>query len=166
MAHPRPIPAFVAEDLTRLWARVDKSGGEAACWPWQGGSHKNGHGQIRIAGRVYYVHRVVYSVAVGFTDELKLVCHKCNNPPCCNPAHLYEGTHKDNARDTLMVGSLRKGSRRGARNPAARLSETDVAEVRGWLAEGVSKAEIARRKGVSRTAIYWIEKGRNWKSHA
>lgn len=83
-----------------FWDRVDKSGGPDACWPWMGSRSRHGYG--RLANKAVShtsAHRaaLAYAVAVPFDGACAL--HKCDNPPCCNPTHLYWGTKADNARD-------------------------------------------------------------------
>lgn len=89
--------------------------------------------------------------------------HSCDNPPCCNPAHLSAGTNQQNLADAAAKGRL-SGRRvlRGEENPAALLTPTDVVEIRTMLAARISKTEIGRRKGVSRHTIRFIESGRLW----
>lgn len=109
----------------RLARRLDKSGGPDACWPWMGsrntgGSGKN-HGSIQ-AGRMVKAHRIAWILAGGPVPDGMCVLHRCDNPPCCNPAHLFLGTVADNNRDrdakgrsnraaNLALGPLKNASR-------------------------------------------------------
>lgn len=94
---------------TWFWEKVDRSGGPRACWPWLGASTdpkrgKNGtYGRCRAWGTQTTAHRVALALHLGrdIRDGL-FVLHSCNNPPCCNPAHLREGTHKDNMLDLRL----------------------------------------------------------------
>ncbi len=85
----------------RLWARVDRSAGEQACWPWTGAKKQGGYGKIGKGGDEGWVltHRVAWEMAHGRIPEGKVVCHTCDNPSCCNPGHLFIGTQADNLRD-------------------------------------------------------------------
>lgn len=88
----------------RLDARLLKGAEPGACWVWTGATLK-GYGQIGDAGVVKYAHRVAYELAFGPIPDGLMVCHRCDNPPCCNPDHLFTGTALDNVAD--MVGKGR-----------------------------------------------------------
>lgn len=93
----------------RFWSKVDQSGGSDACWPWtaavwadRGGYGKFQAGSGRSGTRVVYAHRFAYELIHGpIGDRFLLVCHRCDNPPCCNPVHLFLGTHQDNSDDMV-----------------------------------------------------------------
>ena len=98
--------------MDRLWSRVDKTGD---CWVWTGATTTAGYGEIRFGGKVVRVHRLVYELTVGPIPEGMGVLHRCDNPPCCRPDHLFLGTQRDNARDMVAKGRKR-GGRRAATN--------------------------------------------------
>lgn len=105
---------------TRLWARVDKSGGPDVCWPWTGARRAEGYGMISDGnGHNTGTHRLAWTFTNGPIPAGLFVCHRCDNPPCCNPAHLFLGTNADNARDRADKGRgnahLRSGDRNGMR---------------------------------------------------
>ena len=90
----------------RFWSKVDRSGGPDACWPWMAARNEHGYGVMRIEGRNVRAHRVSLTLAAGKSDpgpSVK-VLHSCDNPPCCNPAHLRYGTQGDNIRDAIERG--------------------------------------------------------------
>ena len=85
--------------------RVDRSAGPGACWPWTGPRHSAGYGLFRRQ----YAHRLALESALGRPLGSGMeACHSCDNPPCCNPAHLFEGTHQDNVRDMAAKGRHRR----------------------------------------------------------
>ncbi len=103
---PRPVP-------DPLWSRVDKTG---ACWTWTGRRNAGGYGVLRIRGRsskILFAHRLAWELTNGPIPDGLFVCHHCDNPPCCNPEHLFVGTPKDNCHDMMAKG------RHCPRKPAA-----------------------------------------------
>jgi hypothetical protein len=90
------------EDL--LWPRVDRQRAPTDCWPWTGYTNTRGYGVIRINRRTVLAHRIAYQVERGPIPDGLFVCHHCDNPPCCNPAHLFLGTQTENMRDMISKG--------------------------------------------------------------
>lgn len=134
---------------------------ERGCWLW-GRTLSAGYGAMTVEHRTVRVHRLAFALHHSrIEQELLEVCHRCDNPRCCNPDHLFEGTHADNVRDAISKGRARapSGPRLlGVSNPAAQLSEEAVSEIRG--ATGVSQQEIARRFGVSQSTVSAIKLGK------
>ena len=88
-----------SQAVSRFWARVARRG-DGECWEWCAARHERGYGRVRWKGRIRSTHRVAYEIGFGRPPaDHELVLHHCDNPPCCNPDHLYIGTHADNARD-------------------------------------------------------------------
>jgi HNH endonuclease len=88
-----------------VWTKIDRRG-EDECWPFVGARTTKGYGCIGIGQRVYLAHRVVYVLAIGAIPPSLFVLHRCNNPSCCNPKHLYAGTHQDNMEDAKRNGKI------------------------------------------------------------
>lgn len=144
----------------RLWAKIDRRGPDE-CWPWLASSDRGGYGHIGHGGRVLRATRVVY--AVTHPDESMdglLVLHSCDNPPCCNPAHLRLGTHADNAADKIARGRQYAG----ARHRSAKLTCEKVVEIRCRLEAGATLAQLGREHGVRFQSIQAIANGRTWRT--
>lgn len=152
--------------IQNFWDRVDKSG---ECWIWTAYTNKQGYGIIQIDGKKYKTYRISFFLANGYYPKLPMmVCHKCNNPICVNPNHLYEGNHKDNKRDSILAGTAyfgyKKGEQIGEKNNQAKLTEQDVLEIRSlrdWA--NMSQQGIADIYGVDRGTIRDICNYKNWK---
>lgn len=94
-----------AEFKDKFWQWVDKSAGPDACWPWLGKRMKAGYGRYRLRRKTHSAHRHALTVSVGDPpDQGAFAMHSCDNPPCCNPAHLRWGTHQDNMNDRMVRG--------------------------------------------------------------
>jgi len=154
MITPKPIKLTEA-DIARFWSKVDKRGPDD-CWEWTGRVNPKKYGLFDCAGSYFLTHRVAYVVTNG--DTKLRVLHDCNNPPCCNPAHLYAGTDKDNIRQCINDG--RRADLCGEEHGRAKLTESDVRAIR---ADGRSQRVIAKEYGISQAEVSHICRGRTWK---
>lgn len=157
-----------------VWRRVDRKE-PTECWEWIGKQYRDGYGQCHWASKQQQAHRVVWTIANGPIPNGLFVCHRCDNRSCCNPAHLFLGTHQDNMRDRNSKQRTARGPRspaalhpdrivRGEANSNARLTVDDVLAIRA--APGSSAAELAplaQRFGVSLSHIQKIRYGRAWR---
>lgn len=82
---------------------------DTSCWEFNGFRHRQGYGTIWVRGRQWRAHRLMYTKAIGPIPPGLFVCHTCDNTPCCNPAHLFLGTHTDNQRDMIAKNRHSKG---------------------------------------------------------
>jgi len=108
-----------------FWDRVDVRGADE-CWPWTACRNQvTGYGRVSFRGNYYHTHRLAFSLSRGNPPSGLCVLHHCDNPPCCNPFHLYVGTHGDNARDREN-----RGRGRFPRSPHA--TKTEYYRARYW----------------------------------
>ena len=142
-----------------LWSKVDKKGPDE-CWEWKGFRNEQGYGRTWINDKGYYAHRVIFALAnEGVIDRsapknryaFGYIMHTCDNPPCCNPAHLRACTHGENIADKTAKG--RNWTPKSTESPRAKLTADQVRTVRKLYASGVSFNEIAAFYKVSRSCI-------------
>jgi hypothetical protein len=131
---------------------------ENGCIVWSGRVNKDGYGLIRIgalgskAGRQVYVHRLAAALWNGFDLASPMfILHRCDNPPCWNPEHLFEGTNTDNVRDCIKKG--RRRDKRGEENINSKLTYAQVVEIRKAVGDGATQTRVARDYGVSGNTI-------------
>ena len=149
------IPQHVRD---RFWSKVDVCGLDD-CWDWQGSVAHDRYGGFSawIDGKVrsFKSHRFAYAMENGEVSEGTSVLHSCDNRRCCNPGHLWEGTHEDNMQD--MVDKLRCSH--GERHRKTTLTSADVAEIRS---SNECANALAKRFHVHRTTISRIIRRKTW----
>lgn len=135
--------------------------GEATdCWEWTGPKNSTGYGALVIARNTWTAHRLSYLLHNGDIPEGAFICHRCDNPPCVNPAHLYAGTPADNVRDREERNRSR--TLRGEANGMALLTEDSVRAIRSLVEQGIPRASIAEQFGVCKATVSHIAVRRNW----
>ena len=144
----------------RFFKKVDIPHGGFGCWTWTGSKIRHGYGHFRVNGRLALAHRFMFELVNGVIGYGKHVCHVCDNPSCINPAHLFEGTPSENARDAFEKG--RRSSWKGSEHPNAKLTEGDVLEIRKLL-KTFRPSVIAEKYGITRTLVYQIRARKAWR---
>ena len=129
------------------------------CLEWLGCYSGRGHGQISVGGKMIGTHVVIFESIHGYRPPM--VCHSCDNPPCCNGAHLFPGTAKVNTAD--MWAKKRQGLAVGENHPANRLSREQVIAIDCSLGQGVAVKLLAQQNSVSTSCIYDIKNGKRYK---
>lgn len=141
----------------RFWEKVEVRAPHE-CWPWLAATKQGGYGKIADdSGRIQLAHRIAYRLAFGDIPPDRVVCHRCDNPGCVNPQHLFVGTQAENLRDMRI--KRRGNPPRGSRHPEARLDEALAARVR---ADVRSHRRIAKDYGIGKSTVGMIKAGATW----
>lgn len=168
-------PKYLERLKSRFWAKVDKKVGQNGCWLWTGYLNQDGYGRIWIETRMVMAHRVAYAITNSDVPENLSVCHSCDNPGCVNPEHLWLGSHLENMTDMYQKKRRKAASgkkngthtrpdkvRRGEKNNTAKLTPTEVAEIRNLSQQGVSRLQLSQTYKVSIFAIRQIITKKSW----
>lgn len=174
---------FPSNFKKRFWDKVIKG---PECWEWEASRSKAGYGQLQvrsISPRPLLAHRVSWILANGEIPNGLFVLHKCDNPACVRPSHLFLGTQRDNNTDRQRKGRTASGDCNGSRtqpernsfvrnrgsglfgekHPGAKLSDAQVEELRREFEAGTNRESLARRFGISVTHVYRLGKGQGRK---
>ncbi len=158
-----PIPRWTAKDTARFWSKVDRSGGPDACWPWTGYRGGPGYGQLMWRRVKMQAHRLAWMLANRAHLHGLCACHRCDNPPCCNPAHLFLGTPADNMRDMTEKGRRSTVPSKGERHGMAKLTAAKVLAIREKRKNGFSTKQLAEMYGIRTGHVRGIVRGTHWK---
>lgn len=146
-----------------IWQRVDQ-GGPNECWEFTGATSGDGYGSVNLNGKTVGAHRIAWEAAHGPIPPGLHVLHKCDHPSCCNPGHLFLGTHADNMADRSRKGRTNRESRNaGSLNGYSRLTEETVRWARGQIAAGRSRGAVARDLNVHRATVGYAVAGKTWR---
>lgn len=142
------------------------------CIEWMGSRIHDGYGRVKVGGKSFRVHRRVWALLSGPIPDGIDVLHSCDNPPCCNPDHLFLGTNQDNVDDRTAKGRHSSGAAhwmrrlpgrlRGECNGKAVLTVDDVRCIRARHVLGERNIDIARSLGVGKSTIFNVVTRRTW----
>ena len=173
------LPNMSTADICRLWGKIERRGPDD-CWPYVFAREPTPRPLfwLKSLGRCVLAYRAVWAVEHG-EDPSGLVCHSCDNPICCNPAHLWVGTPKDNSQDCAKKGrqflqrhpdqarwrapGITVNQAKGSRIAMSKLDERQVAAIKARFRAGGRTNEIARAFGVKSCTITHIRTGRTWR---
>ncbi|MCC0013822.1 MAG: HNH endonuclease [Rhodobiaceae bacterium] len=167
---PDSVPVKIDVDSPRFWSKVAVTASDDDCWEWQAATDKRGYGRFSVGtsrNATMLAHRAAFVLSAGFLPEA--VCHRCDNPRCCNPDHLFAGTRNDNNKDMTAKGRhwsvvCPEKSVKGEAHGSAKLTEDDVIAIRREYASGhVSQRALAARYGVSQRTVVKIVKRIGWR---
>jgi predicted XRE-type DNA-binding protein len=146
----------------RFWSNVNITD-LFECWNWIGDINNLGYGRLSFKGQRTKAHRLSYTLNIGPILGNLFVCHKCNNPSCVNPSHLYLGTSQDNMTDKVKANRQSHASSPGEKNGMSVLTESQVIEIIGLLkTANMTQKEIAKKYSTGRSAISHINLNNTW----
>lgn len=184
----KPIPHLSESKKQIFLSRIDVRGPDE-CWPWTHGKFASGYGAYSIKHSPFKAPRIMHFIHTG-QDPLELnVLHHCDNPPCCNPRHLFLGSHADNVKDRDQKGRTASGDRsgsilhperlargdknwkhnhpetaRGERNPKHKLTEQEVLEIRRtYVKKYGTQKQFASKYGIDVLTLQRILNRERWK---
>lgn len=149
-----------------FWSKVDKNGPihpvlGTRCWLFMGSRTKLGYGSTHFMGKPSSAQGIAWFLTYG-TWIKNRACHHCDNPPCCNPEHIFDGTPKENTRDAMKKGRLK--SVNGEQNVNAKLTQTQVNAIREEYAQGdTTHRKLAKKYGMEHGRIGRIVRGEGWR---
>lgn len=146
----------------RFISHIQKSAAHSGCWEWTGSKSYAGYGAFKINHKSCLAHRVSYALFVGQIPEGLCVCHSCDNPACCNPSHLFLGTHQDNMTDMQNKGRHPNNGARGENHGRHKLTKQEIYKIREMIEQRHLQKEIADIFGVNQATISYIKTKKNW----
>lgn len=156
-----PPPRTLSQEVAHFWKQV-KIGHPDACWEWQGCSRKGKYryGWARLCGIQITAHKAAFLIAGGALDDGTFICHKCDNPSCVNPRHLFPGTNTINLLDRDAKGRTAKGEGSGT----ARLKAADILAIRAaYIPYKFGCKQVAAKFGISQQHATEIITRKAWK---
>lgn len=146
----------------RFWGKVYVNTLGPGCWLWVGAINPDGYGTFQVATRQSALaHRVAWELTHGPIPDGAYVLHHCDVPGCVNPGHLFIGSQADNVADMMSKG--RHGGSAGAANGRAKLTRSEVAEIRSrYKAGNISQSALARQYRVAQQLVSRIVRGEAW----
>jgi len=137
---------------------IDK---KSECWNWISSKNEKGYGAISIKNKHCIAHRESYKIFIGKIPKKQLVCHRCDNPSCINPSHLFLGNDKINSDDKIKKGRL--VSSPGSKNGNSKLNEKDVIKIKLKINKGYNLVALAKEFNVTPESIYYIKNNKTWR---
>lgn len=157
---------LTSSDANRFWSGVDR-GNFNDCWLWKCSCLPKGYGLFYLNGKRERANRVSWTLVNGLIPEFfeglpSQICHSCDNPPCCNPGHLFLGNNKINVRDSVIKGRHTNPVYFGAFNPRAQITELQAIEIKERYKSGETQTQIAGIYGVAQQTVSQICSGKRW----
>ena len=147
----------------RFWSKADRL--TEGCWSWRASRDQYGYGRFNIDQVIHKAHRVAWEKAYGPIPVGKCVCHRCDNPSCVRPDHLFLASQAENIVDCNAKGRATGGRMDGELNPSSKLTVAQVLDIcRDRFERAATLQAIANHYGVTLQAIHLIVSGKKWRS--
>lgn len=153
---------FVSYDpitVARFWSKVTVMRSDAECWPWKGATKTLGYGRIKVKGQSLTASRVAWELFTGLSLGDRFALHRCDNPACCNPLHIYAGDVAMNGRDSVHERAKQKIFAQIGPAKKKRLNLYQATQIKAALACGMKEAEIADQLGIAVRVVAEIRRG-------
>ncbi|MES2395814.1 MAG: HNH endonuclease [Bacteroidota bacterium] len=162
------LPNLSQSDMKRFWRNVDVLSDENKCWNWNGGKRRRGYGRFYVQveknkDKSFVASRISYFIENKVDPVGLTVLHKCDNPSCVNPNHLFLGTPSDNSKDMIEKGRGKMQFKDGEDHPGAKITEDIVRDIRSGKYNGLTQIEIGKIFGVVASVISNIKNFKCWK---
>ena len=149
-----------------FWKRLGDQGN--GCWEWPGNRNCGNYGTTTFGGKTHMAHRMAYRLSNGPIPEGHFVCHRCDNPACCRPDHLFAGTHTENMRDMAAKGRAAHTNhpelrRIGEKNVNAKLDRERVFAIMSARQSGQRIMDIAERFQVTVRTVNRVVHLKTWR---
>jgi hypothetical protein len=152
------IPYLIARFLRNVHSEIK---GRDHCWIWEGSRKEDGYGIFRISPtRTIGAHRFSFLLFCGEIEHGAIICHHCDNPPCVNPLHLFQGAHQDNIDD--CINKNRRVNVSGPKHGRTKLDWPDIERIRNLAKDRIPQKQIATSYGVSQHCIWSIVNYKTW----
>lgn len=147
----------------KFWDMIDVSEDKNTCWEWKSKKGTFLRAYTRYKGKSWNASRLAWFLINGEIPDGLIICHKCDNPPCCNPNHLFLGTFQDNVDDRERKGRNKTPHCLGEDHGGHKLTESDVREIRKlYQTTSHNYYTLSEIYGVCFSAIRNVIKGRSW----
>lgn len=144
------------------WNRVDDTRAPDECWPWLGSVNRWGYGDTVYAGKRMNASRAAFLDTNGSIGDGLVVCHRCDNPRCCNPRHLFAATQAENLADCRRKGRQQYLTGADHTRPCAKLTPEQAQQAKKLWAQGMTQTAIGRMFGVHSSTISRTVRGELW----
>lgn len=159
------MPVLSESDVNRFYSKVAITANSNKCWEWLGGKRRRGYGRFSVNHTLNLIsHRVSYFLSTRIDPIGYVVAHRCDNPGCVNPNHLFHTSNQGNMDDMKM--KKRHHAPSGELHGGSRLTVDDVSEIKKLYKSGISQRKIANMYGYCQQGISRIVLNKNWKHHA
>lgn len=152
------MPYLTEKQKQNFWSKVNVKGPND-CWEWTACLKQGNYGRFGLCGKIELAHRVAFIDIYGMQNIKNCVLHKCDNPRCCNPNHLFEGTIQDNNQDMIKKGRGNQGIRK---------LNSEAVKVIRWMLKNKPQrglaTKLARLYNINKTTINQIKANKTWRN--